>query len=104
MANADLFLYQVYNALGLEDLTQLIAWFPTLYVYAEKYDSMWKRLSSKRFCEKVMPIFGVKTIDELKEKISKCIFDRNYRYNNGWVGAASAILSWVKIDDIATLP
>lgn len=104
MANADLFLYQVYNGLGLDGLTQWGPWFPTLYVYAEENDSMWKRLSSKRFCEKIMPVFGVKTIDELKERIAKCTYDREYHYSSAWRGAASAILTWIRIDEVATLP
>lgn len=104
MANADLFLYQVYNALGLEKLTPLFTWFPILYIYAEESDSMWRRLTSKRFCEKVMPIFGVQSVDELKERISKCVYDREYHYSGAWPGAASAILTWIKLEDVATLP
>ena len=102
IAEADLFLYQVYNGLELEDLTWRYGWFPQLYIYAEEYDSMWKRLTSKRFCEKIMPIFGVSTIDELKERISKCVYDREYHYSGAY-GAASAILTWVKLEDIGTL-
>ena len=104
MANADLFLYQVYNGLKLDALTQWGPWFPTLYIYADEYDSMWKKLISKRFCEKVMPIFGVNTIEELKEAIKKCKPDRDYHYSGAWSGYASAILSWIKLDDVASLP
>ena len=102
MANADLFLYQVYNGLELDDLTWRYGWFPQLYIYAEEYDSMWKKLKSKCFCEKIMPIFGVKTIDDLKERISKCVYDREYHYRGAYP-AASAILTWIKVEDIATL-
>lgn len=102
MANADLFLYQVYKGLELDDLTWQYGWFPQLYIYAEEYDSMWKKLLSKRFCEKIMPIFGVNTIDELKERISKCVYDREYHYSGAYP-AASAILTWIKVEDIATL-
>ena len=102
MANADLFLYQVYNGLELEDLTRHYGWFPQLYIYADQYDSMWQKLVSKQFCEKIMPIFGAKSINELKTRISKCVYDRNYHYNGAY-SAASAILSWIKVEDIATL-
>ena len=104
MANADLFLYQVYNGLDLGSLTQWSRWFPTLYIYADEYDSMWKKLKSKRFCEKILPIFGAQTIDELKKRIEKCTPDRNYRYSGVWPEMASAILNWVKLDEIAILP
>ena len=104
MAMADLFLYQIYNGLELDKLTEWGAWFPTLYVYADQYDSMWKKLTSKRFCEKIMPVFGVNTLQELKERVGKCAPDKGYHYSGAWAGGASAILSWVKLDDVATLP
>lgn len=104
MANADLFLYQIYNGLDLDGLTEYGAWFPTLYIYADEYDSIWKRLKSKKFCEKIMLAFGVTTIDSLKGCIEKCTYDGNYRYFEAWHGAASAILTWIKAEDVATLP
>ena len=104
IATADLFLYQVYNGLELDGLTKWSAWFPTLYVYAEKYESMWKRLKSKCYCEKIMPIFRVNTIQELKNRIAKCETDRDYHYSGDWGGCASNILSWVKIDEVGILP
>lgn len=105
LANADLFLYQVYNGMGLYDITsEWGAWFPTLYIYADQYDSIWKKLVSKRFCKKIMPLFGVETIEELKVIISKCIPDRAYRYESAWPGCATSILTWVKLDAVATLP
>lgn len=104
MANADLFLYQVYNGLELDDLTQYSAWFPMLYAYADEYDSLWKKLKSKRFCEKIMPIFGVKTIQELKNRIAKCKPDRNYYYSGAWRGHARAILECIDLQEIAILP
>jgi len=104
MANADLFLYQVYNGLNLDSLTQWGPWFPLLYIYADEYDSMWKKLKSKQFCKKVMPVFGVKSLQELKDRIAKCKPDREYHYSGAWHGAASTILTWVKLDEVGTLP
>ncbi len=104
MAIADLFLYQVYNGLDIESLTDGWKWFPVLYAYADQYDSIWKRLTSKRFCEKIMPVFGVNTIQELKERISKCVPQKDYHYSGALPGGVSAILSWVKLEDVATLP
>ena len=104
MANADLFLYQVYNGLKLGTLTQWFGWFPTLYVYADECDSIWKRLKSRQFCESIMPVFGVKTVDKLKEVISKCIYDRSVCYSNSYHDAASAILTWIDLDEVAILP
>ena len=50
-----------------------------------------------------MPIFGVKSIDELKKKIEKCVSDNMMRYRESGY-AATAILDWVKIEEIAALP
>ena len=108
IANADLFLYQVYNGLDLEDLNKYAfcgdRWFPTLYVYADMHNTRWKRLTSKRFCEKIMPLFGVNDIDALKKKLDKCCAsNEGYRYQGSFDGPPS-LLAWVKRDDIATLP
>lgn len=103
IADADLFLYQVYNGLNIERLTESGAWFPTLYIYANQHNSMWKKLCSKRFCQKVMPIFGVETVAAFKKAISKCVEDKNYRY--AWaLSGPSSILTWINFEDIATLP
>ena len=48
--------------------------------------------------------FTNKAVDELKERISKCVYDREYHYSGAWPGAASAILTWIKLEDVATLP
>lgn len=105
MAEADLFLYQVYNALGLEELSwHGFGWFPTCYIYSNRYSSpFWCRLKSKRFCNKIMPLFGVKNIDELKEAISKCTLDRDYHYRDA-LDYPLAIMNCIKIEEIAILP
>ena len=104
MANADLFLFQVYDALELEDITSWYQWFPTLYVYADNGDSLWKRLKSKQFCKKIMPLFGVKTIDELVERVRRCEKVDGMRYSHGFAGVAPAILTIIQLDEIAKLP
>lgn len=104
LANADLFLYQVYNGLDLEKITQYYGWFPTMYIYSDGNSSIWKKLKSKRFCEKIKAVFGASSIDELKDRISNCIHDQNYHYSGAWPGAATAILDLIKLEDIATLP
>lgn len=105
IAEADLFLYQVCNAYNLVDAGSSwhgIYWFPTCYIYVEKEQLEWERLKSRRYCKKMQLLFGVDSIDELKEKIGKCVYDSNMKYSGSW-DAAPAILSWVKLDDIATL-
>lgn len=104
LAEADLFLYQVYNGLNIDELTEFCAWFPTCYVYAEQNGSIWKKLKSKRFCEKIMPVFGVDNINDLKERISKCKYDSEMRYSGGYAIPAPAISAYIKLEEIAVLP
>ena len=47
-------------------------------------------------------LFGVKTIDELKETLKNCLMDREMRYN-GSFDAAPAILNCVKLDEIGSM-
>lgn len=101
MAEADLFLYQVFSALDLTVDPTGWQWFPISYIYAEKSDSMWKKLVSKRYCEKLYPLFGVKDIEELKSRVSNCVYDEKVRHSGGFArDAASTILTWVSVDDI----
>ena len=105
IAEADLFLYQVCNAYDLVDNEQTwyrTCWFPTCYVYAQNKNLEWERMKSRRYCEKMEVLFGVDCIEKLKEKIEKCVYDSEMRYSGGW-GAAPAILSCIKVEDIGTL-
>lgn len=105
IAEADLFLYQVFRGLDLGELgLQTYVWFPICYIYVDHYDSIWKKLQSGRFCEKIMPLFGVSTIEALKERLSRCISDREVRYNGNCWKSASAILDIVKLDEVGRLP
>lgn len=104
IANADLFLYQVYNGLNIDSITQYYQWFPTCYVYADGNNSLWQKLKSKKFCKKIMPLFGAKSIDELKKCLVKCVSDRNVRYSGAYFNAATAIMDYINEDEIAVLP
>ena len=60
------------------------------------------KMKSRRYCEKMKVLFGVDCIEKLKEKISKCVYDSQMGYSDGW-GAAPVILNCIKIEDIGTL-
>ena len=57
-------------------------WFPLSYIYADNPDNIWIRLSSKEYCEKILPLFGVSSIDELKKVIATNPVTPNYCYPN----------------------
>lgn len=105
IAEADLFLYQIYNALGLDNEKQSFYptyWFPTLYVYVKRQPKEWQRMKSRKYCEKMMVLFGVDNISDLKKAVNKCKLDDKMRYSGTWQ-IAPTILSCVKIEDIGTL-
>ena len=107
LAEADLFLYQIYKALDLNTSSKFAGtnyWFPTLYVYADPYNhsGMWTRMKSKRFATKICDLVGVDSIDELKTRIEKCSSDREMTYP-GSFNSAPGILAYIKPDEIGTL-
>lgn len=105
IAEADLFLYQVCNAYDLaEDERSWHAayWFPTCYVYAKNMPIEWGKMKSRRYCEKMMVLFGVDNLDALKAAVRKCTFDDQMKYSRSW-DAAPAILNCIKVEDIGTL-
>ena len=81
LAKADVILYQLLNIIELNS-SGYKDWFPVSYVYCKDRETMWTRLKSKKYCQKILPLFGTSTIEELKEKIAKCKIDRDMRYSN----------------------
>ena len=105
IAEADLFLYQVCKAYDLAESDQSyygIYWFPTCYIYAKNTPIEWGKMKSRRFCEKMITLFGVESLDDLKAVIEKCTFDDKMKYSGSW-DAAPAILNCIKVEDIGTL-
>ncbi|WP_225903815.1 toll/interleukin-1 receptor domain-containing protein [Anaerocolumna chitinilytica] len=105
IAEADLFLYQVCNAYDLADSEQswhCAYWFPTCYVYTKSMPIEWGKMKSRRYCEKMMILFGVDSLDDLKAVVRKCAFDDKMKYSGSW-DAAPAILNCIKVEDIGTL-
>lgn len=105
LAQADLFLYQVFNAFDLVNENTLYRdkyWFPTCYVYTKERINEWEKMKSRKYCEKMYILFGVDNIVSLKSIISNCTYDSEMRYR-GSFDAAPAILSCIKIEDIGSM-
>lgn len=101
LATSDVVLFQLFQVFDLVD-NGWDFWFPTVYYAVDIPQAIWSKLQSRSYCKKIMPLFGVSTIDELKEKISKCKVDREIRYS-GSFEAAPSILSSIKLDEIGTV-
>lgn len=82
-AETDIFLTQMSFALKISDYKKRY-WFALSYIYAKNAKNLWARLSSKEYCEKILPLFGVSSIDELKKIIAANPVLSDYRYPNTW--------------------
>jgi hypothetical protein len=77
-------------------------WFPQTYVYNENTGSMWKRLISKKYCEKTMVMYGTTNVSELREIAKNNDYKREMRYNSSFATAPSIATS-IDIEKIGTL-
>ena len=82
-AQTDILLSQLSFAFKTSKLEDW-GWFALSYVYSKKADDMWIKLSSKKYCQKILPLFGVKTIDEFKQLIKDNPVKERYGYPNSW--------------------
>ena len=100
---ADILLFQLSNLL-LDDKSRL--WFPFTYCYDE-YDwgqkEKWRKIKSRKYCHKILPLFGVSTIDQLKKLISEEKNQDGYKYDSSFY-RASIISDSIKVEEIASLP
>ncbi len=72
IANADLFLFQVFPGLNLKKTGFFNNWIPKCYMYSDWRDSIWRKTVSANYCKKMYPLFGVTSLDEFKACIQKC--------------------------------
>lgn len=102
ISNADLILYQMGQPLGLED-NRWNYWFPTAYCYHQNEQEIWRRMKSEEYCQKIMPLFGVTTIEALKEKVQQSPLDGKMRYSGDHFNRALGIRDSIKVEDIGSL-
>ena len=62
----------------------------------------WEKMKSRRYCDKMMVLFGVDSLEALKMVISRCTFDSEMKYSGSW-DAAPAILNCIHVEDIGML-
>lgn len=81
-AETDVFICQMSFALKINKND--FYWFPNAYVYLNGFENSWIRLSSKQYCEKILPLFNAKSIDELVHIIQENAVKQDYRYASSW--------------------
>ena len=88
--------------LGLED-NMWNYWFPTAYCYHKGEQEFWRRMKSEEHCRKIMPLFGVSTIEELKEKVKQSPLNGKMRYSGDYFERALGIRDSIKVEEIGSL-
>ena len=101
LSNADVVLYQLFQIFDLVD-NGWHGWFPMVYYAVTVPQPIWSKLQSRNYCLKVLPLFGVANIEELKERISKCKNEKGVRHR-GSFDDAPVILGSIKLDDMGML-
>ena len=81
-SETDIFLTQM--SFALKQTYYKRYWFALSYIYTDNPDNLWIRLSSREYCEKILPLFGVSSINELKKVIAANPVELNYGYPNDW--------------------
>ena len=103
ISRADILLYQLSCTIKiLNSQYSYSDWFPASYQYFDGGYSMWTKLKSKKYCQNILPLFGVNTISELKERLAVSVPNRNIRYRGSGSWPPN-ILSYLGLGDIATL-
>ena len=101
------FNYSIYGS----DYISSWKWFPLTYIYSEeemsKIEKVSKKLVSKENANKYLPLFGYKTLAELKDKMKK-VEEEKENIVNGYTyrfsfNRAPIISDYIKIDDIGKL-
>jgi hypothetical protein len=108
LANADIVLYQLSRIFEVCQTNSWHHWFPRLYVYSSNgfsvaQQEIWSKMVSKRYCSKIMPLFGITTIDRLIDAVKHNPAEQNMRYNS-CVASAPAIANSIEVEKIGTMP
>ena len=82
-AQTDILLSQLSFALKTSRIKDH-GWFALSYVYSKNFDNIWIKLSSKKYCQKILPLFGVKSIEELIKIIKDNPVPERYGYSNSF--------------------
>lgn len=97
----DVYLMQLAHIYGRKD--QWWIWFPCTYLYGiDEYRSEWRKCVSLAHCKKIMPAFGVKTIEEFRQVLASHPVE--VRGFPAAFDKAVGILKIVALSEIASVP
>ena len=102
-AYADVLLTQISFALNVSDSNWY--WFASTYNNVSMfggYDGMWNKLQSREYCKKILPLFGVDSVERLIEIVKEHPVPREYSYS-GIPSTIPSIPFQFKGNEIASL-
>lgn len=99
LATTDIFLCQVSSVFDGYN-----SWFPITYPYAETVLEEWIKMKSKKYCCKMYELFGVSSMDELKELIKLTSQIKGVGYPNAFSSnAVQPIAKCIDVNLIGTM-
>jgi hypothetical protein len=109
LANADVVLCQLARVFAVSHPNVDYYWFSHLYIYSERYldteakQEIWSKMISKRYCDKIMPLFGITTLQELRDIVKT---DKPPEQNMGPYYGSSVpdIKDSIEPEQIGTMP
>lgn len=104
---ADVFLFQIGEFMNRNDKSKIFIWYPmtAAHFYYSK-SQIWPKLVSKTYCKRLLPLFELKSIDELKAELNKTKdMSREMRWgcSSAAIGGIPGIYNCVEIDQIGSL-
>lgn len=103
----DVFLFQMGEFMHRNDTTKTFIWYPmtAAHFYYSK-PQVWQKLVSRIYCKRLMPLFELASIDELKIELEKTkIMSARMGWGRGAaaIGGIPGIYNCVEIDKIGSL-
>ena len=72
------------------------------YVYHSSTQNIWQKMKSRQYCDNIKYLFGVDSIEALREIIGKIKVNPDIRYNNCFESPLS-ILSSIRVEEIGSM-
>lgn len=102
ISNADIVLYHLSDILKIPNNNKGYYWFPITYIYHNYQLNIWRKLKSKEHCNKLLPLFGAKDINELEQAINKTSKIDTMGYPTSFERVPT-ILSNITLDEIGII-
>lgn len=102
ITNADLVLYQLYPLIDANAATYQ-RWYPTTGIYHRGKQDFWIKMKSKKYCMQIAALFGVVSIEQLKQEIALSNDRTRGEMQSNYHEKFKAIEYSIKLDEVGSL-